>query len=261
MLSCTINFVHQQGKYPVEFPTYGVVITPTKPLRFSSDRTWEVGLACITARNSIHNVMACYGNNVIRYYNGTYWRQVILPDGSYDLNGFIKAIHRTMLTNGDFNYDGILLTYNINLFLDNTGHLIVQVANGYRLDLSIGSLHAIFGFEPTIVEETTTGPYPLNLMRDVETWVVHCSIANDLTVDHAPDIIHWFSPRVSNGETFVEEPKNVHFRPLLGSRVSTKEITVENITVWVTDQFNRPIWFPQCDLGCKIIIRQAVSFE
>ena len=234
------------------------------PLRLPGKYTWEVGLSRIDTWNSIHNVKAGYKNNSIRYYNGTVWYQLVIPDGNYEIDDFNAMIHNAMFTNGDFNNaDPANPTYYINLVPNySTGRLVIQVTNGYQLDLSIGELHTIFGFDPIVVVSTMTGAHPVDITRGVDSWMVHCSITGG-SYDNgiASDILYGFVPEVERGMAIAEKPFQVFFFPLKSTFVPGYEVMIENVRMYLTDQLGRPILLNGDDIVYRVILRPAPSVK
>ena len=62
-----------------------VTIECSPPIQLPGQYQWEVGLIRTDTWNSIHNIKAVYNNNQLRYYNGTTWRSLTLPDGNYEI--------------------------------------------------------------------------------------------------------------------------------------------------------------------------------
>jgi hypothetical protein len=77
------------------------------------------------------------------------------------------------------------------------GKLRIEITNNYKLDLSIGDLHSLLGFNTVILTTTTTGPNIVDITRGVDSWSVHCSLAggsydNDIASDILKRCHHQF---------------------------------------------------------------------
>lgn len=199
-----------------------VTVNFNPPLQLPGQYTWEVGISRIDTWNSVDNIKAVYNNNQLRYSpnSGTTWKSLTLPDGNYEIHDINSALQNFMKDNGDFdNTNPAEPLFYIDLVpIIAEGKLRIEITNNYQLDLSIGDLHSLLGFNTVILTTTTTGPNIVDITRGVDSWSVHCSLAGgSYDNDIASDILYGFVPLVERGFAISENPTNVFFFPLATS--------------------------------------------
>ena len=101
--------------------------------------SWEMGLIKANLWYSWYNISAEKNNNLMRYYNGSIYQNIVIPDGQYTITQLSNQIQSIMKTNGDFTVSGsgvdlfdIILEPNFS-----TLRVKVTVTSGYTLDLSL----------------------------------------------------------------------------------------------------------------------------
>lgn len=167
-------------------------------LTLNSEWDYQVCLLSASLYYSWYNISGSYGNNVVKYYNGTIWQTVTFADGTYSLVDLNNALKTEMTTNGD-TADNINITPDYNIL-----KVKVTLANSYQLDLqtSVSTFNNIVGFVSGIVtgDGIYAGTLSPNLNNYVETVQIHCSIVKGSYVNSSEStIIYNYNPDVSPG--------------------------------------------------------------
>ena len=183
----------------------------TPAIQLDPKYNWEICLLRFGSWNTPVNISAEYGNNTLRYYNGTTWKTVTLIQGGYDVLDINATLQDQMFLNGD--YDVTDSAPNDPVFYINfvpnpvTQLLTIEITNNYQLDLSIGNLATMLGFTPQILTTTTTSSSTVDPTRGTDSWDIHCSLVTgsfDGGIDS--DILYGFEPTSRKGFIISEVP-------------------------------------------------------
>ena len=105
---------------------------------------WE-GVTCFNTYNSIFNVNS--KNNKIVYYNGTDWKEIILPYGAYEIEQINDEVIRQLSLELEFEESPIIIEANTA-----TLHSIIHLDDGYKIDFTnSNTLRDLLGFESKII--------------------------------------------------------------------------------------------------------------
>lgn len=200
----------------------------------------ECALLDMTLWNTWFNVSVALNNNTFKYYNGTTWKTVTIPDGNYNLESLEEAIHEGMKVLGDVITDGVTgsETYNINLIPNySTIKIKLDLKNGFQVDFTTGKIHLLLGFEPNIYTTTTYATTKANLTNNVNEFFIHCSLINAGMYLNATssDVIATLVPTVPPGAIIKVSNDNPIYMPIRDSRF------FDNIRMYITDQLGRPV--------------------
>jgi len=201
---------------------------------------YEIALITADLWYSFSNISQELQNNTFKYYNGSAWKTVTLPNGNYqvsDINDFLEV---TFDQNNDFttDIDGNV-TYNIVL-APNIVTLKVELAikNGYKLDLTTSKLNELIGFNQAIYDTTTSSTNRVDITRGVNSLSIHCSIAGGSYDNNlGSDILYSFVPQTGRGSSIHIEPNYPIYLPL------NEEQYINRIQMRITDQLNRKVSF------------------
>lgn len=240
-----------------------VTINFYPPLTLPSNYSYDVGLARVDTWNSIHNIKAVYNNNTLRYSpdTGTTWKTLVLPDGNYEIEDIDTALKNFMYDNGDFNNTNPASpVFYINFErIIAEGKLRIQLSSTYQIDLSIGDIHTLLGFNAVILTATAKGPNVVDITRGVDSWSIHCSLCGgSYDNDVASDVIYGFVPMSTRGYAISEiPPPQTYFFPISDSYMGSNGLTINSITMALTDQLNRPILLNGENITYRVIIRPS----
>jgi len=235
--------------FTIQYP--GGLTLNTDPNR---TKTYEVALITANLWYSWHNIDADFSNNTLRYYNGSTWKNVTIPDGIYDISAINDYLHQEMKANGDSttNAAGEDI-FDIEIVPNfNTLRCKVEISNSYQLDLSVSSLNSLLGFASKIVTATEEGTNGVDITRGVNSLVIHCSIVTGSYENSTgSDVLYTFVPRSSPGSNIEVSPNYPIYLPLSESR------QIMSINMRITDQQGRLINFNGENVTYVIHIREA----
>lgn len=208
---------------------FSTQLNPNLNLR---DEFNEVGLYGLELWNSLPNISVSRNNQTFRYNNGTSWSSnLTIPQGAYsipDLNTKIQD-----LINGN---DGV--GSNITLLPNyNTLKCDIVLLNSYQLDLSIGNLHTLLGFNSQIVSISKSGESLVDISNGITSYNVHCSLVSTTSSINSgtqSDVIYSFVPDVQSGALINQRVFNIIY-------VKLSQKNISQISIRLTDQDNKPL--------------------
>src|SRR5579863_6866 len=118
------------------------------PIRLKKENN-EIALTGATLWYSWYNISSKFENNILKYFNGTAWNNLIIPDGIYDadeLNNYLIDFFQPD------DPDKCPIFFDTN----NATHrfiLVLNDSNYNKVDFSEGKLHELLGFEKLIYED------------------------------------------------------------------------------------------------------------
>ena len=201
--------------------------------KLSTRKKYQIGLVSANIWYSWHNIDADFNNNTLRYYNGTAWKTVTIPDGNYQLADINEYLHAVMSDNGDKGTDSngddvFYASLEPNL---NTIRTKVILSNSYQLDMSIGTLYALLGLNAVIYTTSSEGTNKVDISRGFSSGLIHCSVATGAYENSkSSDAIYMFSPDVPPGAQIQIKPNVPKHLPVFD------DPQIKSIRMWVTDQ-------------------------
>ena len=224
------------------------------------DKPWEVSLDKVVLWNSVFNISVANGNNTLKYSkdSGVTWKTVTYPDGAYQLEQINDYFQFTMLQNGDANVVDPSNPIYYTSFIANFSTLKARavVNNNYQIDLTAGDLHKLLGFDPIVVTSTQEGARVVNITRDVNTFLIRCSLVNgSYNNGLGSDILYSFTMKVPPGAQLTVEPNEKFYLPVRDSQQIT------TVRLYITDQMSRPVSFNGEDITYSIVLRQVSQLE
>ena len=167
----------------------------------------------------------------------------------HDFDKYIKELTKTIDGEGNEDYP-ITLTFD-----DPTFRVIIDLDDGYRLDLTKSNFNELIGFDKKILTEIENiGVRVPNLTQDTDVLNIHCDlISNSLVDGEESDIIYSFGTstlRASYG--FVLEPRRVIFNPV-------NKTSISSIRIYITDGLRRPVYLNNADTAFFTHIKKRLS--
>lgn len=161
------------------------------------------------------------------------WHTLEIPTGCYEIatiNSTLKRLLKEVTKTERDDY--ICITANRN-----TLRCVLTIANDVWVDFKSehGTLRKVLGFEQEVYQSGRyESPHPVNIMR-INSIFVHCDIVK-LSRNNGIEspIVYTFFPNVSPGQKIVNRPRNLIYLPLTLSVIS-------QMTVWLTDQYDKPL--------------------
>lgn len=193
------------------------------------DMQHEAALVSLNLWNTWYNVAASWDNNRFRYYNGSVWKTITIPDGNYNLDALVEAINDGITIDGDNKIE-----FKANY---STQKLYIELPSGYEIDFTVGKMYKLLGFAPAILSVSQYGTSKVNITNDVNELQLHCSMINAgmYVNNRASDVMYSFVPAAPPGAS-------LNFRvdtPIYMATQSSRYIG--NVRLYLTDQKNRPV--------------------
>ena len=204
-------------------------------------------LALVSAKiwYSYYNIKSIYHNNTFRYYNGSSYVDIVIPDGNYQLFQLNSYIQGQMKANGD--YDSVNDAFYVSLdpnYSTLRCKLTITadgVSAGYKVDFTstgLGTddqLREILGFDDGEYDESTEGQHQVDITRGVNSIQIHVDIVSGSIEDGRSSNIVWsFTPDLPPGSLISIQPASRIYLPC-------NYTTVSGFQVWLTDQQGRAI--------------------
>mgnify|MGYP001072078391 CR=1 FL=1 len=216
---------------------------------------YEIALITADLWYSFSNISSELGNNTFKYYNGSVWRDVTLPNGNFQISDINDFLEVTMDQNSDYTTDPDgNIEYNIVL-APNIVTLKVELAlkNGYKLDLTTSKLNELLGFNQAIYDTTTSSTNRVDITRGVNSLAIHCNIAGGSFDNNlGSDILYSFVPQSGRGSAIHIEPNYPIYLPV------SEEMAINRIQMRITDQLNRRVNFNGEPITYFLHIRRAL---
>jgi hypothetical protein len=191
---------------------------------------WEIGLVNLCAYNS---TIEKDRNNLFHYIKDGVRNEIVLDEGSYELDDIIKCIKNELPQGVEVQITGNTLRCKVE------ANVIIDFSSAK----SVGSL---FGFDRIVLEANKqhTSNNPVNIIR-VECNIVCGSYNNG----HESHTIHEFYPTVGSGFNIVESPSNIIYLPI-------NVCCINNIMLQLLDQDGQLINFKGQTISARLHLRR-----
>jgi hypothetical protein len=148
---------------------------------------YEIALTNLLFSNTVVNISAALGNNVIRYSpnSGTTWYTITFIDESCDATSLENQIAVVLINNGNTTTVNGEIVYPINFVADvNQDRITIGLSAGYYLDLTNVGFAKLIGFTPQTLQAVTTTVF---------------TATNAAQFTYASDYYYIFTNLISNG--------------------------------------------------------------
>ena len=218
----------------------------TPALDLPTNQKHSLALDQLSMTYSWHNITPEYNNNTVKYSHdgGKNWSTVKFSNGMFsydDLNTFLAD------TIKQYAHDPKNITIT---FVLTTYKCLVELKNGYQLDLRGTKFGELIGFEPKIVTKTEYGTKLPNITNSIDALHIRTSAISDSWVDgEKGDTLAVVTiANLKRSYPFHIQAHNKLFSPLKSPRVS-------EMTVYVTDSLGRPVNLNGVDWNLTMILR------
>ena len=240
MLLINLNSKETENGYAYDFTTQ---LNPNLNL---GEEYSKVGLYGLQMWNSLPNISVSRNNQTFRYYNGSSWSaNLTIPQGSYSIPDINTKIQDLINSNGGVGSNITLLPNYNTLKCD------IVLLNSYQLDLSIGNLHSLLGFDSQIVTSNKSGENLVDISNGITSYNVHCSLVNtssSISKGSQSDVIYSFVPDVASGALINKEVMNIIYVKLNSQYLS-------QINIRITDQSNNTLYdLSNENVGISLVI-------
>jgi len=218
---------------------FTVAFQPAIRLDDDEDKKWTIALDSMKYTYSMRNIDPSFNNNTFEYYNGSAWKTVTVPGGTYGISDINAYFQQFMFNQGDYDNSGADPEYYASISLNNnTQRIKITLKNSYEIRFTNGSsFRLLIGAEATTYNTTIdlTGSPDIN--RGINSFNVHTDIINGTFYNGTTSsILYNFIPNVAPGYITELLPKKL-------LRLGLKNNEIRSIRIWFTDQLNRPISF------------------
>jgi hypothetical protein len=219
----------------------------------NQQKKYEIALITADLWYTWKNIRSSFGNNSLRYHNGTLWRTVTFPNGNYQVSDINDYLHERMKVNGDSTVVAGEDVFDVNLLANPvTIQVDIKLTNSYQIDLSVSTLNELLGFNSAIYNADVSSQNRVDITRGVNNLLIRCSIVmGSYDNTQGTDILYTFVPNTSRGSAIHIEPNNPIYVPI------QVQDQIKTITMRITDQLNREIIFDGENVGYYLQIRPS----
>lgn len=213
---------------------------------------WTMGLESLGIWYSWYNISSDYNNQTFHYYNGSVWKDIVVPSGLYSIEDYNRYIQSQMKANSDYTVVSGVDTFYITVSPNyNTFKLDIILSGGYQVDLTVGTLYELFGFTSKIVSTSESGTNNINITNGVDKIMicVDC-ITGGYRGVVASNVIYSFQANGEPSSLLTIKPFHVIFLPL------TKSGYLYDINIKVVDQSGRRVNLNNEDMNMSIVMKR-----
>lgn len=254
----------------------------------------KIALASITMYNSTPNISAALGNNAYQYrwIDGTV-KDVIMPDGFYEISDMNNFLHQTMLNNRHYltevstgNAVWFLTmsvntsTYKIDLLSFPLVDTVYVVPGSYtnpstglpgawtvpavsanpQFVIPATNFDDVIGFAPgtyptlaTNTLITTSSSTFPPQVNPLSSYLVKCNLVNN-PYGIPNSLIYSFPPSASFGQQYVVAPNEYSF-------IDAQEGYYNTMRIEITDQNDRPVVILDSNINILVVITDRIGSE
>ena len=217
---------------------YSIVVSSDKtewttyfspPLHLNPEKNFEIALVNLETYYAMPNITN--ENNMFVYSpdNGTTYKRIDIPVGSYEIAQINSAIQRQLEINKDWSGTAHYITLQPNF---STLCSTINITNQqYKVDMTRSTVRKLLGFEQQVLDHGFhVSENPVDILS-ISSILINCDIASGSYLNgRAEPIIYSFFPDVSPGYKIIETPHNLVYLPI------SRSGDINQIRVWLTDQ-------------------------
>lgn len=212
-----------------------------------------VALTRASFTNSIRNIRAIWNNNVFQYSpdSGVTQKQIIIPDGYYQLKDIDAYIRARIAANGD-DLPGDIPP--IRLLLDrSTIRVVITVAANYQVTWIAGGLCELLGFDPGVIDGTVTPAFSADhnpdINRGTNTLYILCDLVVGTYLNGVEDqVLYSCTLKGAPGAIIDVAPTTPEYCPI-GRQGET---TIPSINIRIVDELSRPVDFDKFPVDLRL---------
>lgn len=194
----------------------------------------EVGVKNLYLWNTLPNISAKYNNQKLRVDEGVGFRDVIIPEGMYDIKELNAFLHEKFDTQIKLTVN--MATFKIKLKLDDI-----------KVDLTQGELYKLLGLEAKVYEQTEEGPNIINITRSVDRLLIRTNIVERRYQNQFQDVLYDILPVAQPGSVLHENIENVEFH-------RCKDLVIRQIKIRLTDDIGESLQLTE-HMTLKLVFR------
>ena len=221
-------------------------------MHLSTEIHLELAVDRVSMTYSWHNINTEYNNNTIKYSkdNGSAWKQINFVDGMYSYDDISEFINQVISNNDDQPSNdrvGIKI-----YFVLTTYRVVIELGNGWRLDIRDSSFGDLIGFEPQIISQTSYSTKLPNITNSVDSIHINCDIVTDSITDgkYSNTLTVISTDNLTRSYPFLYEPRRALFSPISKTIISELRFSI-------TDSRGRPLDLNGIDWHMNLILRSS----
>ena len=221
-------------------------------LHLEKEMKHEMAVDRVSMTYSWHNINDAYNNKTIKYSkdDGSNWKNINFVDGMYSYDDLSEYIEQVIKSNGDTpeGDDGSVKIY----FVLTSYRVVVELADGWQLDIRNSKFGDSIGFEPKIIKVTDHSSKLPNITNSVDSIHINCDIVTDSITDgeRTNNLCVIPCTNLTRSFPFQFEPKRALFSSISKTNISEMRITVR-------DSLGRPINLNGIDWHMTLILRSS----
>lgn len=226
------------------------------PISLGTDR-YLIGLIDFFTSNTIPNVDE--SNNKFHYWENKKLKEIVLPEGSYEISDIHKYIEDQILKKGKPQ----IIDNAIVKEQEDKGPSISPNLNTLRCEIKwnrdidftkANSIGSLLGFDKQMLQKNKKhiSNHPIDIFK-VNALCIECNLVVNSYKNGKPvHILHMFHPRVPPGYKIVEHPSNVIYLPI-------NKQTIDEILVKIVDQHGNLVNFKEEEITMRLHLKAASS--
>ena len=222
------------------------------PFILDPNMPYKAAVKRINMSYSWHNIAESYRNNTLKWRKSrsSGWNTIRIPDSMYTYD-YLNAVIQGSIGKVDQTQEKS--PYAFDIYMDYAlFRVIINLADGYELDLSDGEFSDIIGFDKKVYSGATSysGARVPNLTRGVDPVFIHSDIVTRSVNDISSTVIFDFpTSHLVVSYPFKREPLHLEWHDVNRSYF-------DRIRVWVTDERGYSLFLNDIDIVVNIIIEQ-----
>lgn len=193
-------------------------------IELDDKKDWEMALVSLETYYSFPNIDS--SNNNFRYSpdDGTTWKDITIPEGSYEISEINNYIQEIMYYNNNDKENSITIGAN-----NSTLRSFIKLTAHYQVDFTTpNSVRTVLGFNSQVY--SIGGKYAseniVNLLHINSIRVKNSIIGGSYVRGTTDNVIYSFFPNVDPGYKIVEKPHNLIYLPVIMKKISQMETSL-----------------------------------
>lgn len=213
---------------------------------------YVLALESLTMWYSYYNISAAANNQTFRYYNGVVWKDIIITPGLYTIEALNVFLQTAMANNGDYTV-GPPPSYFISVLPNyNTFKTRITISGGYQVDLTVGSLRTLLGFDSKIVTATEESSANVNITNGIERLAIKCDvISGSYSAGNLSTVLYTFPVDVPPSSQIQISPNRLIFLPVTTSGY------LNRMRIQIVDQLGRRVDLNGEPVTVSLVLRRA----
>lgn len=152
-------------------------------LHLEKEMKHEMAVDRVLMTYSWHNINDTYNNKTIKYSkdSGSSWKNITFVNGMYSYDDLSEFIEQVIKDNGDAPEENAV---SVKIYFVLTSYrVVVELGDGWQLDIRNSKFGDLIGFEPKIITLTDHSSKLPNITNSVDSIHINCDIVTDSITD------------------------------------------------------------------------------